>query len=193
MSDVEKVVTWRTEDAAGTQELARRLAGLLRAGDLLMLSGDLGAGKTTFTQGLGQGLGVEGRVTSPTFVIARSHRAAPGGLPLVHVDAYRIESLEEIDALDLDTALAQAVTVVEWGEGKVEGLSADRLEVRITRPAGMDTPATESADVTGPAEATELADVVDLAGLDDTHRELTVRAFSQRWDLEQLAALGEGL
>jgi tRNA threonylcarbamoyladenosine biosynthesis protein TsaE len=118
------------EDATA---LGRRLAGLLRAGDLVLLAGDLGAGKTTLTQGIGAGLGVRGPVTSPTFVIARVHPSATGGPPLVHVDAYRLGSLAEVDDLDLDASLEDSVMVVEWGEGKVEGLSADRLEVTLRR------------------------------------------------------------
>ena len=116
--------------------LGRRLAAELRAGDLLVLGGDLGAGKTTFTQGLGAGLGVRGDVTSPTFVLARVHRSVSGGPDLVHVDAYRLGSLAEVDGLDLDASLEASVTVVEWGGGKVEGLAEDRLEVEIHRPTG---------------------------------------------------------
>jgi tRNA threonylcarbamoyladenosine biosynthesis protein TsaE len=121
-----------------TRELGRRVARLLRAGDLVVLTGDLGAGKTTFTQGLGEGLGVRGPVTSPTFVIARVHPSTVGGPPLVHVDAYRLGGLAEVDDLDLDATLADSVTVVEWGEGLVEDLAADRLEVRLRRPRGDD-------------------------------------------------------
>jgi len=120
------------------RDLGRRVARLLEPGDLLLLTGDLGAGKTTFTQGLGEGLGVRGPVTSPTFVIARVHPSLVGGPPLVHVDAYRLGSIEEVDDLDLDASLAESVTVVEWGEGLVEELSADRLEVRLRRPRGDD-------------------------------------------------------
>ena len=98
-----------------------------------MLSGELGAGKTTFTQGLGAGLGVRGAVTSPTFVIARVHPQRVGGPALVHVDAYRLGGIDELDDLDLDTSLDDAVTVVEWGEGIAEGLAESRLEVRIVR------------------------------------------------------------
>jgi tRNA threonylcarbamoyladenosine biosynthesis protein TsaE len=118
------------------RELGRRVARLLRAGDLVVLTGDLGAGKTTFTQGLGAGLGVRGQVTSPTFVIARVHPSTVGGPPLVHVDAYRLGGLAEVDDLDLDATLADSVTVVEWGEGLVEELATDRLEVRLRRPRG---------------------------------------------------------
>ncbi|WP_084653584.1 tRNA (adenosine(37)-N6)-threonylcarbamoyltransferase complex ATPase subunit type 1 TsaE [Nocardioides insulae] len=125
-------------DAEEMRGLGRHLAGRLRAGDLLVLSGELGAGKTTFTQGLGEGLGVRGQVTSPTFVIARVHPSLTGGPELVHVDAYRLGSLEELDDLDLDTELDEAVTVVEWGEGLAEGLSESRLEVRILRALTTD-------------------------------------------------------
>ena len=115
--------------AADMHELGRRLAAVLRAGDLVVLSGPLGAGKTTLVQGIGDGLGVRGPVTSPTFVIARVHPALGGGPGLVHVDAYRLASVAEVDDLDLDASLDDCVTVVEWGEGLVEGLAADRLEV----------------------------------------------------------------
>ena len=118
--------------------LAERLATVLRAGDLVILTGDLGAGKTTFTQGVGAGLGVRGGVTSPTFVISRVHPSLVGGPALVHVDAYRLGGIAELDDLDLDTSLEEAVTVVEWGEGVAEGLAETRLEVTITRALGDD-------------------------------------------------------
>ncbi|MDQ6935409.1 MAG: tRNA (adenosine(37)-N6)-threonylcarbamoyltransferase complex ATPase subunit type 1 TsaE [Actinomycetota bacterium] len=121
--------------AADTRELGRRLADRLKPGDLVILSGGLGAGKTTLVQGLGVGLGVRGEVTSPTFVIARVHPAEAGGAPLVHVDAYRLAGALELDDLDLDTDLDQAVTVVEWGEGLAEPLAEDRLELRLERAA----------------------------------------------------------
>jgi tRNA threonylcarbamoyladenosine biosynthesis protein TsaE len=108
------------------------LAAVMEPGDLVVLTGDLGAGKTTLTQGIGAGLGVTGDVLSPTFVIARVHRG--GRIPLVHADAYRLQSVDEIDDLDLDASLAESVTVVEWGAGLVERLSGDRLEVQIERP-----------------------------------------------------------
>lgn len=116
--------------------LGYRLASLAGAGDLVVLTGELGAGKTTLVQGLADGLGVRGRVTSPTFVIARVHRPTGPGPALVHADAYRLGSVEEVDDLDLDADLAAAVTAVEWGEGLVEGLADDRLDVAITRPEG---------------------------------------------------------
>ncbi len=113
------------------RDLGRRVAALLRAGDLVVLSGPLGAGKTTFTQGLGDGLKVRGPITSPTFVIARAHPSLAGGPPLVHADAYRLGGLDEVDDLDFD--VEGSVTVVEWGEGLVEGLSENRLEIVIDR------------------------------------------------------------
>ncbi|MBK8868204.1 MAG: tRNA (adenosine(37)-N6)-threonylcarbamoyltransferase complex ATPase subunit type 1 TsaE [Actinomycetales bacterium] len=123
--------------ADATREFGRLLAGVLHRGDVLVLTGDLGAGKTTFTQGLGQGLGVRGPVTSPTFVLARVHPSLVGGPALVHVDAYRLGSAIELDDLDLDADLDTAVTVVEWGHGVAEQLSTDRLEITLTAsPAG---------------------------------------------------------
>ena len=117
---------------ADMRDLGRRLAALLRPGDLVILSGPLGAGKTTLVQGIGAGLGVRGPVTSPTFVIARVHPVVSGtGPALVHADAYRLGSLREVDDLDLDADMASAVTVVEWGEGLAEGLAEDRLVISI--------------------------------------------------------------
>lgn len=119
------------------QALGRRISGVLRPGDLVMLTGELGAGKTTLTRGLGEGLGVRGAVTSPTFVIARVHPPLGGGPALVHVDAYRLGGgLDEMEDLDLDVSLPDSVVVVEWGDGKVEELSDDRLHVLIDRAVG---------------------------------------------------------
>jgi tRNA threonylcarbamoyladenosine biosynthesis protein TsaE len=120
---------------ADTEALGEQLAPELRAGDLLVVSGPLGAGKTALVRGLARGLGVAGPVTSPTFVIAREHRPLPGGagVPLVHVDAYRLDSAAELDDLDLDTDLADAVVAVEWGEGVAERLAARHLLVRLER------------------------------------------------------------
>jgi tRNA threonylcarbamoyladenosine biosynthesis protein TsaE len=120
-------------DAETMRDLGARLAPDLRAGDVVVLTGELGAGKTTFTQGLGAGLRVRGEVTSPTFVIARVHPSLVGGPALVHVDAYRLGGVAELDDLDLDTSLDDAVTIIEWGGGIAEGLSDDRLDVRIER------------------------------------------------------------
>ncbi len=117
-----------------TRAFGRRLAALLRPGDLVLLTGPLGAGKTALAQGIGAGLKVRGDVTSPTFVIARLHR---GEVPLVHADAYRLgakpDPRAEIDDLDLDATAEDAVTVVEWGEGLVEHLSEAYLQIRIDR------------------------------------------------------------
>ncbi|MFI6828567.1 tRNA (adenosine(37)-N6)-threonylcarbamoyltransferase complex ATPase subunit type 1 TsaE [Kribbella sp. NPDC050241] len=113
--------------------IGEEVAGQLRAGDVLVLSGDLGAGKTTFTQGLGAGLKVRGDITSPTFVISRVHPSLAGGPPLVHVDAYRLGGIAELDDLDLDASLDDAVTVVEWGHGLAESLAPDRLDIVVTR------------------------------------------------------------
>ncbi len=122
-------------DPERTHAFGVALARLLRAGDLVVLTGDLGAGKTTLTQGIGAGLGVRGPVTSPTFVIARVHPSLVGGPALVHVDAYRLGSTLELDDLDLETSLVDAVTVIEWGAGLVEQLSEDRLEVTLVADA----------------------------------------------------------
>jgi tRNA threonylcarbamoyladenosine biosynthesis protein TsaE len=108
-----------------------RLGALLRAGDLLVLTGDLGAGKTTLTQGIAEGLGVRGPITSPTYVIARVHPSLCGGPDLVHVDAYRLGGLAELEDLDLGASIEAAVTVVEWGHGVAEHLSEDYLEVTL--------------------------------------------------------------
>jgi tRNA threonylcarbamoyladenosine biosynthesis protein TsaE len=112
-------------------EFGRRLARVLRAGDLVILDGPLGAGKTALARGVGAGLGVRGEVTSPTFVISRVHRG--GRLPLVHVDAYRLSGVSEVDDLDLDASVEDSVTVVEWGGGKVEQLADAHLLIRIER------------------------------------------------------------
>jgi tRNA threonylcarbamoyladenosine biosynthesis protein TsaE len=160
------------------RELGRRLASAVAAGDLVILSGGLGAGKTTLTKGIGDGLGVRGPITSPTFVIARVHPPvgpAPNGPgpSLVHADAYRLGGVLELDDLDLDTDLASSVTVVEWGEGLAEGLSADRLEIAI------DTIAIGDADET---------DLDDLAG--DMPRTVRISSVGQRWEGIELPLLG---
>lgn len=126
---MEREVRWATTE--DTQDFGRRLGALLRGGDVLVLTGDLGAGKTTLTQGIAEGLGVRGPITSPTFVIARVHPSLVGGPALVHVDAYRLGSAVELDDLDLDADLDASVTVVEWGAGLSEQLSESRLELTI--------------------------------------------------------------
>jgi tRNA threonylcarbamoyladenosine biosynthesis protein TsaE len=155
-------LTVRAATADQTRALATRLAGLLRAGDLLVLSGDLGAGKTTFTQGLGAAMRVRGDVTSPTFVISRVHPSLVGGPALVHVDAYRLHGALELDDLDLDASLDEAVTVVEWGTGVAEDLADDRLEVEILRTHGDTDDETRTLRLTAVGERW---DGVDLAGL----------------------------
>lgn len=133
------------------EDLGRELAGRLRPGDLLVLTGPLGAGKTTLTRGLGDGLGVRGPVTSPTFVLARTHPSLAGGAPLVHVDAYRLGSALELDDLDID--FANSITVVEWGVGMLEGVAESWLEVVIERPTGasaveLDAPEARTVTIT---------------------------------------------
>jgi tRNA threonylcarbamoyladenosine biosynthesis protein TsaE len=161
-------VTMTLPTVDDTRRFGHRLAAMLRAGDLVVLSGGLGAGKTTLAQGIGDGLGVRGPVTSPTFVIARVHPSLGEGPPLVHVDAYRLGGFAEVDDLDLDASLDESVTVVEWGEGKVEDLSDERLEVGLHRSDGR-----VGAD--------------DIA---DESRTVSVRPVGRRWIDADLAALG---
>jgi tRNA threonylcarbamoyladenosine biosynthesis protein TsaE len=161
--------------AAQMRGLGKRLAGLLRAGDLVVLSGPLGAGKTTLAQGIGAGLGVRGQVTSPTFVIARVHPSLGAGPNLVHADAYRLGSRAEVDDLDLDADLATSVTIVEWGEGLVEDLAPSFLSVAIR--ADGDTRALG----TGADPDVELASDLDVA------RTVRVQGWGERW-LEPSAA-----
>lgn len=117
------------------ERFGARVAGMLTAGDLVLLNGELGAGKTTFTRGLGEALRVRGAVTSPTFVLARTH-PTEAGTPLVHVDAYRLSSAVELDDLDIDWPAS--ITVVEWGEGKVDGVADSWISIDIERPVGGD-------------------------------------------------------
>jgi tRNA threonylcarbamoyladenosine biosynthesis protein TsaE len=171
-------VTLAVATADGMRELGRRLGSALTAGDLVILSGGLGAGKTTLTKGIADGLGVRGPITSPTFVIARVHPpvgAQPDGPrpALVHADAYRLGGVLELDDLDLDTDLASSVTVVEWGEGLAEGLSADRLEIAI------ETVAIDGAGADDPDE---------LAG--DMPRMVQIASVGQRWEGVELPLLG---
>lgn len=146
-------------DAEAMEALGARLAAVLRAGDLVLLNGELGAGKTTLTRGLGAALGARGAVTSPTFVLARTHPTA-SGVPLVHVDAYRLGSAGEVEDLDLD--LAGSITVVEWGAGKLDGAVDAWLELDIERPRGGDPEA------------------------DDAPRHVRLLAYGERWSCQTL-------
>lgn len=147
-------------------ELGRRVGAQLRAGDVVVLTGDLGAGKTTLTRGLGEALQVRGAVTSPTFVIARTHPRADGLPPLVHVDAYRLNDPLELDDLDID--FAGSIVVVEWGRGLVEALAPQRLEIDIERPHG----ARSGSGLDGGVTDTEL---------DVEPRKVNIRAVGERW------------
>lgn len=147
--------------SAEMHELGLELARQLRAGDLLVLTGPLGAGKTTLTRGIGEGLHVRGPITSPTFVLARTHPSLAGGAPLVHVDAYRLSSALELDDLDID--FARSIVVVEWGGGLLEGAAESWLEVEIVRPTGASD---------GAAEPESDA---------DEPRTVTVTGFGPRW------------
>jgi tRNA threonylcarbamoyl adenosine modification protein YjeE len=146
-------------------DLGRRVGGVLTAGDVVVLSGDLGAGKTTLTRGLGEALAVRGAVTSPTFVIARTHPRADGLPPLVHVDAYRLSDPLELDDLDID--FAGSIVVVEWGRGMVEALAPERLEIDIERPHGA------RLDNAGDSDSDDESDVEP--------RKVTLRSVGDRW------------
>ena len=169
-----------TRDADQTRAFGEDLGRILAAGDLLMLSGGLGAGKTTLTQGIGVGMGVRGRVASPTFIVARVHPSLSGGPDLIHADAYRITDLNDLETLDLDSSLDESVTVVEWGDGKTEAMSADRLVIEVRRASG--------------GQAQRDGDVIDLEHMDDGHRRIILRAHGHRWDgvLDALVAAHGG-
>ena len=158
----------RTSGADQTRDLGADLGRLLRAGDLVMLSGGLGAGKTTLTQGIGVGMGVRGRVASPTFIVARVHPSLRGGPDLIHADAYRITDLGDLETLDLDSSLDEAVTVVEWGEGKTEAMSPERLVINVRRAEG--------------GQACRDGHVIDLEYMDDGMRSIVLHAHGSRWN-----------
>ena len=186
-------------DLAHTRAAAHALAPLLTAGDLLLLSGELGAGKTTFTRALGEGLGVREGVISPTFVLSRVHPnlpdgTRPGGPDLVHVDAYRLSSAEELDDLDLEFSLEKSVTVIEWGRGKAEHLSDSRLELDFTRLTGADASIAYAAENYSPTGEGEF----DWDSLDDREDEsadaseprlLRITAYGPRWESEAYRSL----
>jgi tRNA threonylcarbamoyladenosine biosynthesis protein TsaE len=150
MSAVNRQTTIETPEQMA--QLAHEVASWLAAGDVVLLTGELGAGKTTFTRGLGQALGVRGAVTSPTFVLARTHpRLDPGAPALVHVDAYRLSSAVELDDLDID--FARSIVVVEWGAGLIEELTDSWLSITIDRPRGAsDDPDADGRDDEEPIE-----------------------------------------
>lgn len=152
--------------SADMHTLGIELAAILRAGDLVVLSGPLGAGKTTLTRGIGDGLQVRGPVTSPTFVLARTHPSVVGGAPLVHVDAYRLGSALELDDLDID--FARSVVVVEWGSGMLDGVAESWLDVTIARPTGAGAVAAPDADAEDELDA-------------DEPRTVTVTGYGPRW------------
>lgn len=184
-----------------TRRLALALADCLKAGDVLLLSGELGAGKTTFTRSLGEGLGVREGVISPTFVLSRVHPnlpegPRPGGPDLVHVDAYRLSSAEELDDLDLEFSMPRSVTVIEWGRDKAEHLSDSRLELDFTRLTGADARFAYSGaeefswdDEDEAGEGTVGENLEDLEADVPEPRLLRVRAFGPRWEgtFEELA------
>lgn len=177
----EETLTATTADQ--THALAARLASVLEAGDLLVLSGELGAGKTTFTQGLGEGLGVRAGIISPTFVLVRIHPnrpdgPRPGGPDLVHVDAYRLGSAAEIDDIDLENTLDSSVTVVEWGHDRVEHLSESRLEIDLHRAMGLGAGGLGATD--GSPGTTN--GILDFGDEDtDEPRTIVLRGYGPRW------------
>lgn len=166
------------------EELGRRLGARLRAGDLVVLVGELGAGKTTLTRGIGEGMGVRGAVASPTFVLARVHPSLTGGAPLVHVDAYRLGSAAELDDLDLD--FEASATVVEWGEGLLDGVAESWLTIRIERPVGGDIGENGESEDSGSGSGTSTSRE-SLETLDDpealvAERTVTLEPHGPRWD-----------
>ncbi|MBT2518566.1 tRNA (adenosine(37)-N6)-threonylcarbamoyltransferase complex ATPase subunit type 1 TsaE [Streptomyces sp. ISL-90] len=156
--------------AEDMETFGRELGGVLRTGDLVVLTGPLGAGKTTLTRGIGAGLGVRGPVQSPTFVLARTHPSLVGGPPLVHVDAYRLGSAAQLDDLDLD--FDHAVVVAEWGAGLLDDVSESWLEITIDRPTGASA-ATPTLDDDDDDDEDELEA--------DEPRTLTVTGHGRRW------------
>lgn len=165
-----ELVPWRRLESAGeTVCFGRRIAARLGPGDVVVLAGELGAGKTTLTRGLGEGLGVRGPITSPTFVISRIHPSLGGGPALVHVDGYRLSGTAELDDLDLDSHVESSVTVIEWGTGLAEQLAESRLLVELVRPAGRHNP----------AEAGNSLDASELDG--PAPRLVRVRGYGPRW------------
>ncbi|GAA3294725.1 tRNA (adenosine(37)-N6)-threonylcarbamoyltransferase complex ATPase subunit type 1 TsaE [Arthrobacter citreus] len=170
----------RTAGPEETQAAAERLGRQLMAGDLILLTGELGAGKTTFTQGLGRGMGVRPGIISPTFVLVRLHPSLSEGPDLVHVDAYRLGSSGEIDDIDLENTMDSSVTVVEWGHGLVEHLAESRLEITLVRPTGAD------AAKAGGAGALSF----DFDDDPDEERLIRIAAYGPRWEQTNLRTGG---
>lgn len=174
----------RIADPDEMHRLGVRLGRALRAGDLVLLTGPLGAGKTTLTRGIGEGLGVRGPVQSPTFVLARTHPSLVGGAPLVHVDAYRLAGSDELEDLDLD--FEGAVVVAEWGSGVVETRES-WIEVTIERPLGagesQDTAERpDGVDAGGPrVEMETFDDGVDWSQAPVEERTVTIAGHGPRW------------
>ncbi|ABK04274.1 protein of unknown function UPF0079 [Arthrobacter sp. FB24] len=181
MSDPQWELSLTVQSAEETHALGAALGAVLDSGDLVILTGELGAGKTTFTQGLGEGLGVRAGIISPTFVLVRIHPnlpdgPRPGGPDLVHVDAYRLESAAEIDDIDLENTMDSTVTVVEWGRGRVEHLSDSVLDVELHRPLGSLSGAA-GASAPGAADGVLDFDTDD----DDEPRTIMIRGYGPRW------------
>ncbi|MBP1232207.1 tRNA threonylcarbamoyladenosine biosynthesis protein TsaE [Arthrobacter sp. PvP102] len=181
MSDPQWELSLTVQSAEETHALGAALGAVLDSGDLVILTGELGAGKTTFTQGLGEGLGVRAGIISPTFVLVRIHPnlpdgPRPGGPDLVHVDAYRLESAAEIDDIDLENTMDSTVTVVEWGRGRVEHLSDSVLDVELHRPLGSSSGAA-GASAPGAADGVLDFDTDD----DDEPRTIMIRGYGPRW------------
>jgi tRNA threonylcarbamoyladenosine biosynthesis protein TsaE len=186
----EKTFTATTADQ--THAFGRRLAEVLQAGDLLVLSGELGAGKTTFTQGLGEGLGVRDGIISPTFVLVRIHPnlpdgPRPGGPDLVHVDAYRLGSAAEVDDIDLENTMDSSVTVVEWGHDRVEHLSDSRLEIDLHRAIGLGAIGLDTGTLAGYSGDLDF-DAEDT----DEPRTIVMRGYGPRWTTAPELAGSEG-
>lgn len=178
MTDARVLLDGVVADAEGMERLGRALGEQLDAGDLVVLTGPLGAGKTTLTRGIGAGMGVRGQVASPTFVLARTH-PREGGAPLVHVDAYRLSGADELDDLDLD--FAGSVVVVEWGAGLLDGVAEEWLDVVVARRLGGGSavdgtpgPAADGSPGTAPGDP-----LAEIGG--DEPRHVTVTGHGPRW------------
>lgn len=178
VSEASQEFTCQLTDLTQTEALGEALGAQLKAGDLLILTGALGAGKTTLTQSLGVGLNVREGIISPTFVLARQHPSLADGPTLIHVDAYRLKDQNDVDTLDLESTLTESVTVVEWGLGKVEHLSDSRLEITLDREVN-------AIAVENPWEESE----EEL----DEPREFTLKAIGPRWDSQSFAQLKDNL